>query len=64
VKGELLQQQGDPTTAEASFLKAIEVGQRQEGASWELQDTMSLSRLLQVQGRREEAQQLLAESYA
>jgi predicted ATPase/class 3 adenylate cyclase len=63
VKGELLQQQGQETQAEASFRKAIQVARQQRAKSWELRATMSLCRLLQVQGKREEARQLLSEIY-
>jgi predicted ATPase len=49
--------------AEACFRQAIEVARRQEAKSWELRAAMSLSRLLQKQGKQEEAWQLLAEIY-
>jgi predicted ATPase len=49
--------------AEAHFLKAIEIAQRQQAKSLELRAGMSLSRLWQSQGKREEACQLLAELY-
>ena len=61
---------GDETEAEASFHQAescfqhaIEVARRQSAKSWELRAAMSLSRLWQKQGKREEARQLLAEVY-
>ncbi len=49
--------------AEACFLKAIEIARRQSAKSLELRAVMSLSRLLQQQGKRGEARQLLAEIY-
>jgi predicted ATPase len=49
--------------AEACFLKAIEVARRQSAKSLELRAVLSLSRLWQEQGRREEARQMLAGIY-
>jgi predicted ATPase len=49
--------------AEACFLKAIEVARKQQAKSWELRAAMSLSRLWQQQGKKEEARKLLAEIY-
>jgi adenylate cyclase len=49
--------------AEACFLKAIEVARRQQAKSLELRAVMSLSRLWQQQGKKEEARQMLAEIY-
>jgi predicted ATPase len=49
--------------AEACFLKAIEVARRQQAKSLELQAVMSLSRLWQQQGKKDEAQQMLAGIY-
>jgi predicted ATPase len=63
VKGELLQSDGKSSEAEASFRQAIEVARRQEAKSWELRATLSLSRLLQKEGRSEEARRLLSEIY-
>jgi predicted ATPase len=54
----------DPQSeAEACFLKAIEIAQRQQAKSLELRAAMSLSRLWQQQGKKEEAHQMLAEIY-
>jgi hypothetical protein len=54
----------DPQSeAEACFLKAIEVAHRQSAKSLELRVVMSLSRLWQSQGKKDEARQLLAEIY-
>src|SRR5439155_4037082 len=49
--------------AEECFLKAIEIARRQSAKSWELRAVMSLSRLWQQQGKKEEARQMLAEIY-
>ena len=49
--------------AEACFQKAIEIARRQQAKSLELRASMSLSRLWQQQGKKEEARQMLAEIY-
>ena len=49
--------------AEACFQKAIEVARSQSAKSLELRAAMSLSRLWQRQGKRDEARQLLGEIY-
>ena len=49
--------------AEACFLKAIEIAQRQQAKSWELRAATSLARLWQQQGKQKEAHELLAEIY-
>jgi len=49
--------------AEACFHKAIEIARRQQAKSLELRAGMSLSRLWQHQGKKDEARQLLAEIY-
>jgi predicted ATPase len=49
--------------AEADFLKAIEVSRHQQAKSLELRATMSLARLWQQQGKKNEAHQVLAEIY-
>jgi predicted ATPase len=49
--------------AETCFRKAIAVAQRQHAKSWELRATISLARLWQQQGKKEEAHQMLAEIY-
>jgi len=50
--------------AEACFLKAIEIARRQQAKSLELRAVMSLSRLWQRQGKKEEAHKLLDEIYS
>jgi predicted ATPase/class 3 adenylate cyclase len=51
------------TEAEACFHKAIEIARRQSAKSLELRAVMSLSRLWQQQGKKDEARQMLAEIY-
>ncbi|HUW13741.1 MAG TPA: tetratricopeptide repeat protein, partial [Anaerolineae bacterium] len=63
VKGELLLMQGHQAEAEADFRTAIVVARRQKARSLELQATVSLARLLQQQGKREEALEMLADIY-
>jgi predicted ATPase/class 3 adenylate cyclase len=70
LKGELLlKDEGgtlrvkDDESAEACFLKAIEVARRQAAKSLELRATVSLARLWQAHGKQEEAHQMLAEIY-
>ncbi|MBV7339893.1 hypothetical protein KFU94_69130 [Chloroflexi bacterium TSY] len=64
LKGELLLKQGAADDeVEACFREAIEVARRQAAKSWELRATVSLSRLLQQQGRGGESQQMLAGIY-
>jgi DNA-binding SARP family transcriptional activator/predicted ATPase len=63
LKGELLLLQGEDSGAEASLKQAIDVARRQEAKSWELRATVSLCRLWQKQGKKEEAREVLAEVY-
>src|SRR5216683_2718516 len=49
--------------AEACFRQAIDIARRQSAKSVELQAVMSLNRLWQRQGKKDEARQLLAEIY-
>jgi len=49
--------------AEECFLRAVEIARRQEAKSLELRAVMSLSRLWQQQGKKDEARKLLAEIY-
>jgi predicted ATPase len=49
---------------EACFHQALDVARRQEAKSLELRAAMSLARLWQQQGKRQEAHQLPAEIYA
>ncbi|MBI3248166.1 MAG: hypothetical protein HYZ50_16800 [Deltaproteobacteria bacterium] len=49
--------------AEGCFHKAIEIAQKQQAKSLELRATVSLARLWQQQGKRDEARTMLAEVY-
>jgi predicted ATPase len=51
------------TAAEACFHRAIETARRQQSKGWELRATMSLARLWQQLGRRDEARSALAAVY-
>jgi predicted ATPase len=68
LRGELQLQAADAGqhvafSPEACFLKALQVAQRQQTKSLGLRAALSLSRLWQQQGRRDEAWQLLAPIY-
>jgi predicted ATPase len=65
LKGELLLTQwpGSAPEAETCFQQARDVARRQEAKSLELRAAMSLARLWQQQGRRQEAYDLLAPVY-
>jgi predicted ATPase len=65
LKGELLilQNASRATEAESCFRAAIEIARRQQAKSWELRATISLTRLLAKQGRRDEARAILTEIY-
>jgi class 3 adenylate cyclase/predicted ATPase len=65
ISGELLLNQSFPAEerAEACFQKALKVSREQSAKSLELRAAMSLSRLWQKQGRKDEARQLLVEVY-
>jgi predicted ATPase len=70
LKGELTLQsevqgsQSKVEEAEECFHKAIDIAREQSAKSLELRAVMSLSRLWQQQGKKEEARQMLAEIYA
>ena len=49
--------------AEACFLKAIEIAQKQQAKSLEPRAMMSLARLWQQQGKRARAHRVLSEIY-
>ena len=65
LKGELLFSQltGNQSDAESCFNQALEVARSQKAKSLELRAAMSLSRLWQRQGKKEEARSLLSEIY-
>jgi predicted ATPase len=72
LKGELLLQEtmgaGTRTDGlgqvETCFRQGLEVARRQQAKSWELRTAMSLSRLWQQQGKRDQARELLAPLYS
>lgn len=55
--------QGQTELAEADFREAIALAQKMDAKASELQATMSLARLLDRTGRREEARAMLAAIY-
>jgi predicted ATPase len=65
LQGALLLHQAvaDTVHAEACFQQALTIAHRQRARSWELRAAMSLARLWQHQGKREEARELLAPIY-
>ncbi len=65
LRGELLLQPSvaQPGEAEACFQQALDVARRQQAKSLELRAAMSLSRLWQRQGKRDDAHQPLGEVY-
>jgi len=65
VQGELLLLQATPdaSQAETSLQHALDVARRQQAKSLELRAAMSLARLWQHQGKRDQAHQLLTASY-
>jgi class 3 adenylate cyclase/predicted ATPase len=65
LQGVLLLAQSPRQTAEAEacFCHALDVARSQEAKSWELRTATSLARLWQQQGKRQEAQDLLAPVY-
>ncbi len=65
LKGEflLVRSRDSQAQAEASFRQAVEKARHQEAKSLELRALVSLSRLWQRQGKREEARRMLADIY-
>ncbi len=65
VRGEVLLAQAEPSLKEAerSLCGAVEIARRQGAKSLELCATTSLARLIQKQGRRDEARAMLAATY-
>ncbi len=63
VRGWILSLAGDFEAAEQNFLASLDWARRQQAKSWELRTSTSLARLLQSQGRRQEAYDLLAPIY-
>ena len=66
VKGEILLKHGGPdwaAEAETCFRQALDIAEAQSAKSWELRAAMSLARLWAEQGKRAQAQDLLAPVY-
>ena len=67
LQGELLQHVEDgvqrAVTPEACFHRALDIARQQHAKSFELRAAMSLARLWQRQGKRQEAYDLLAPIY-
>jgi class 3 adenylate cyclase/tetratricopeptide (TPR) repeat protein len=62
-RGELRLGLGQSELAEADFREAIALAQKMLAKAWELRATTSLARLLDKQGKRDEARTMLAEIY-
>jgi len=54
---------GATATAEAAFMRSLEIARGQGALSWELRSATSLARLWRGQGRREDARRLLSDVY-
>src|SRR5262249_32174280 len=63
LKGELHLAEANEEAAEDCFHTAMETARRQQSKAWELRATMSLARLWQRQGRRDDARAVLAAVY-
>ncbi len=63
LRGELRLKQGQSELAEADFREAIALAQKMGAKAWELRTTMSLARMLDSQGKRDQARAMLAEIY-
>jgi predicted ATPase len=63
LKGQFLLAQGDPLSAKINYKKSLEVAREQSAKWWELRTTTSLARLLQSQGKSDEAREKLTEIY-
>jgi predicted ATPase len=63
LKGWVLSLKGDLRGAEQNFLASLTWARRQQAKSWELRTSVSLARLWQSQGKRQDAYELLAPVY-
>jgi class 3 adenylate cyclase/tetratricopeptide (TPR) repeat protein len=63
LRGEIRVKLNQIELAEADFGEAIALAQKMQAKAWELRSTMSLTRLLDRQGRRDEAHSMLTEIY-
>jgi predicted ATPase len=62
-RGELQLKIGRAELAEADFREAIALAQKMSAKAWELRATITLARLLERQGKRDEARAMLSEIY-
>ena len=53
----------DATAAESAFWRSIEIARNQAAKSWELRATMSMVRLWRLQGKVQQARDLLVPVY-
>jgi predicted ATPase len=63
LRGELRLKRGETELADADFRESIALAQKIGAKAWELRANISLARLLNEQGRRDEARTMLAEIY-
>jgi predicted ATPase len=63
LKGWMLSLKGDLEGAERNFLASLDWARRQQAKMWELRTSISLARLWQSQGKRQDAYELLAPVY-
>jgi predicted ATPase len=63
LKGWMLSLKGDLEGGERNFLTSLDWARRQQAKSWELRTSVSLARLWQSQGKRQDAYELLAPVY-
>jgi hypothetical protein len=63
LRGWMLSLKGDLEGAERNFLSSLDWARRQQAKSWELRTSVSLARLWQSQGKRQDAYKLLAPVY-
>jgi predicted ATPase len=63
IRGDLRLQLAQTELAEADFREAIALAQKMQARAWELRTTMSLARLLDRKGKRDEARTMLHEIY-
>src|SRR5262245_5334625 len=64
IRGEILEKVADEQGAEEAFCRSIELADQQSALSWRLRASTSLARLLSRKGRRKQAREALAETYA
>jgi tetratricopeptide (TPR) repeat protein len=63
IRGELRLTQRNLEIAEADFLESIAMARKMGAKAWELRTTMSLARLLDLEGRQSNGRSMLAEIY-